>query len=90
MNDLSKIEVLEQKHAMKVLLLLKGRRMFKGELASKITIGTASIQARVQDLIDLGLVLEEPQTVKPFKKILSLTEKGNEIAELIELIESKL
>jgi len=90
MSDHAKLEILEQKHALKVLVLLSGKEMFKGELASKITIGTASIQARVQDLINLGLIREEHQSVKPFKKYLSLTEKGEEIAKLVREIESLL
>lgn len=90
MSQLEKLEILEQKHALKVLIILREKEMFKGELASKITIGTASIQARVQDLVELGLIQEEPQPVKPFKKILSLTPKGREIADLVALIDSKL
>lgn len=90
MSHLQRLEILEQKHALKVLVLLREKDMFKGELASKIIIGTASIQARVQDLVELGLISEEPQPVKPFKKILSLTEKGREIADLVAQIESKL
>ena len=84
------LEVLEQKHAMKVLAILLEREMFKGELASKITIGTASIQARVDELVRLGLLEEEPQTVKPFRKIIRLTDKGREVAEMIEKIEEVL
>lgn len=90
MSQLEKLEILEQKHALKVLIILREKEMFKGELASKITIGTASIQARVQDLVELGLIQEEPQSVKPFKKILSLTPKGREVADLVALIDSKL
>ena len=75
---------------MKVLLHLQEGDMYKGELSSKITIGTAAIQSRIDDLIDLGLVNETPQTIKPFKKILSLTEKGQKIAKMIQEIDDLL
>lgn len=91
MSEHDVLEILEQKHSLKVLVILDDHGpMYKGELASKITVGTATVQARVQDLIDRGLVLEEPQPVKPFKKIISLTENGKTVATHLKAIESLL
>ena len=63
---------------------------FKGELASQITIGTASVQSRVENLKQLGLLNEEEMKVKPFKKLISLTEKGSLVANHIKTIEEYL
>ena len=84
------LEVLEQKHAMKVLVYLLENDMYKGELTSKITVGSASVQSRVAELVEKDLVREEMQKVKPFRKILSLTDKGRRVAELVKEIENLL
>lgn len=78
------LEYLEQKHSLKILYILhENGEMCKGELSSKITVGTVSVQARISDLIDAGLIHERVDTVRPYKKHISLTEKGTQVAELI-------
>ena len=90
MTNYEKVEVLEQKHSLKILLILSDGPLYKGELASKITIGTASVQARVEDLKSIGLVNEESLNVKPFKKIVSLTPEGEQIASYVKAINDHL
>lgn len=90
MTSPSSLEILEQKHAMKILVHLLDGDMYKGELTSKITVGSSSILSRVEDLVDNGLITEEVQKTRPFRKTLSLTEKGRSVAELIREIEGLL
>lgn len=87
-NDL---EYLEQKHSLKILkILYENGELCKGELSSMITVGTASVQSRIKDLVEAGLVDEVVDTVKPYKKHISLTEKGSEVAELVTRINDRL
>ena len=85
-----RIEVLEKKHAMKLLLILMDGDLMKGELASHVTVGTASVQARVADLVEAGLLTETSENVKPFRKMIGLTDKGREVAESIRHVEDLL
>lgn len=90
MANPKELEVLEQKHAMKVLVYLLENDMYKRELTSKITVGSCSIQSRVEDLAEMELITEEVQKTKPFRKVLSLTDKGRKVAELVKEIENLL
>lgn len=83
----SYLEYLEQKHSLKILkILYENGELCKGELSSMITIGTASVQSRIKDLVEAGLIDEVVDTVKPYRKHISLTEKGEKVAKLVTQI----
>lgn len=87
----SDLEYLEQKHSLKILkILYENGELCKGELSSMITVGTASVQSRIKDLVEVGLVDEVVDTVKPYRKHISLTDKGEEIAKLVSQIDNLL
>ena len=87
MGEHLNIDFLEKKHSMKLLYYLNNGPMIKGELCSKVAVGTASAQDRIDDLIRFGLVTEETEKCKPFKKTIALTDKGKKIAAHIVSIE---
>ena len=77
------LDVLEKKHALKVLMVLRDKKMLnKTELVEEIASGAGSVQARVDDLEAAGLISVEEEAVRPFRKMVSLTEKGKDIADL--------
>ena len=90
MSGSLQIELLEKKHSLKLLYHLRNGPMVKGELCAKVAVGTASAQDRIEDLVSQGLVTEEQESVKPFKKILNLTPKGRKVVDAIVQIESIL
>ncbi|MBR6037574.1 MAG: winged helix-turn-helix transcriptional regulator [Candidatus Methanomethylophilaceae archaeon] len=86
---MSGIDVLETTHAIRILLVLRDNgSMVKGDLARAIAKGTATVQSRVADLVDSGLVTETRETTKPFRIYVELTPKGREIADLLCELES--
>ena len=83
----TELDVLERRHAMKVLLVLRERGvMNKTELVESLTSGAGSVQTRVDDLLAAGLVEVEEENVRPFRKMISLTDKGREVADLISSV----
>ena len=87
-NDM---EVLEKKHALKVLLVLRERQALnKTELLEAIASGAGSVQTRIDDLESADLVRVEEETVRPFRKMVSLTEKGKDIADLVADIRDRM
>ncbi len=86
-----KSSVFENTHAIKIILILRNEGpMVKGELASKIAKGTSTVQARIADLIEMGLLTEKREPVKPFKKIVELTPKGRAASNLLFALEDLL
>ena len=84
---MSGIDVLENTHAIRILLVLRDNgSMVKGDLARSIAKGTATVQSRVADLVDSGLVTETRETTKPFRIYVELTPKGREVADLLHEI----
>ena len=84
---MSGIDVLVNTHAIRILLVLRDKgSMVKGNLARAIAKGTATVQARVADLVDSGLVTETRETTKPFRIYVELTPKGREVADLLHEI----
>ena len=85
------LEVLERKHAMKVLMsVYENGRMNKTELIESISVGASSVSARIDELSEAGLFHVEEEKVPPFRKMVSLTDMGEQIAELISSIHAKL
>ncbi len=87
----AELEVLEKKHAMKVMMTVyeKGSTN-KTELVESITSGAGSVSTRIDELSDAGLLRIEEETVRPFRKMVSLTDRGVEVAQLVASIHGKL
>ncbi len=86
---MSGIDVLESTHAIRILLVLRDNgSMVKGDLARSIAKGTATVQSRVADLVDSGLVTETREMAKPFRIYVDLTPKGREVADLLREMEA--
>lgn len=85
-----KSSVFENTHAIKIILILRNEGPMVNELASKIAKGTSTVQARIADLIEMGLLTEKREPVKPFKKIVELTPKGRAASNLLFALEDLL
>lgn len=85
------IEIIEERHAAKVLLYLytKGPTI-KGDLYDGLDKGIRVVLDRVNLFTDIGLVEETILPVKPFTKTLILTPKGRRVAELLAKVEEEL
>lgn len=82
---------LEATHAIKILIILYFEgKMIKGVLASYVAKGTVSVQSRVDELVKLGLITEEREDTRPFRKFVELTPKGRAVAEHLAAIEGIL
>lgn len=90
-NENPSVEVLEETHALKILLvLLREGRMIKGVLNQKITRSTVSVQRRIDALVRAGLLSEEQEEQHPFRKYIELTPRGRAVAEHLQAIEEIL
>ncbi len=86
-----KASILESTHTVKILMILnENKKMMKGDLARSIAKGTSTVQARVAELVEAGLVTETREKVKPFKIFVSLTPMGENVASMLLAIESCL
>ncbi len=86
-----KASILENTHTVKILMILnENGQMMKGDLARSIAKGTSTVQARVEELVEAGLVVEVHEKVKPFKIFVSLTPEGENVANMLRAIESCL
>ncbi len=87
----SELDILERKHSLKVLMVLRScGPVNKSELTESITSGAGSVQVRIDDLKSSGLVEVREETVRPFRKMVSLTEKGRAVADLVAEIYGEL
>lgn len=86
-----KASILENTHTVKILMILnENGPMMKGDLARSIAKGTSTVQARVEELVEAGLVVETRENVKPFKIFVDLTPEGENVANMLRAIESCL
>ena len=87
-----KSQVLEGRLAVKILLVLleETEPIMKGNLLPKVTKGTGTAMARIKELQDAGLVIEEQEQQRPFRKFVELTPKGRAVAEHLAAIEGIL
>lgn len=87
MQDLS---VIESARVAKVLVLcLREGEMPKGIIYQKLQKNTTVLQSRIKELVDAGLLREEERS-DPYRKMISLTEKGLAVAEKLKEIEDIL
>ena len=64
--------------------------MIKGNLTSYLSTGSKAVADRVAELLAAGLVTEEQEQQRPFRKFVSLTPKGRAVAEKLADIEGIL
>lgn len=84
----SNLAVLESVYAMRILaLLLKEGPTFRSILYQRVSRSTNSPKARVDELLEAGLLTEEVSQFPPLSKRIGLTEKGRRVAEKIAEIE---
>lgn len=85
-----KTQSLEARFATSVLIVLLKGPMIKGNLTAYLSSGSKAVADRVADLQELGLVTEEQESQRPFRKIVQLTDKGRQVAEKLAEIEEIL
>lgn len=84
----SNLAVLESVYAMRILaLLLKEGPTFRSILYQRVSRSTNSPKARVDELLEAGLLTEDVSQFPPLSKRIGLTEKGRRVAERIAEIE---
>ena len=83
--------VLENRYAISILLQLRNEEyLVKGDLARSLAKGSTTVQARISELVDAGLVTEEREPIKPFKIFVSLTPRGKTVANMLFAVEEYL
>ena len=87
-----KSQVLEGRLAVKILLVLREEKepIIKGNLLPKVTKGTGTAMSRIKELHEAGLIIEEQEQQRPFRKFIDLTPKGRQVAEHLAAIEGIL
>ena len=87
-----KSQILEGRLAVRILLVLLEQRepIMKGNLLPKVTRGTGTAMSRIKELQDAGLLTEEQEQQRPFRKFIELTPKGRAVAEHLAAIEGIL
>jgi len=84
----SNISILESVYAMRILMvLLKEGPTFRSILYQRVSRSTNSPKARVDELLEAGLLTEEVSQFPPLSKRIGLTEKGRRVAEHVVTIE---
>lgn len=77
---------LEEKHVLTILYILRSGPMQKTILTDNVTNSSDTVKKRVDLLVELGLVVEEKEIQRPFRKMVTLTDKGKQIADLVTQI----
>ena len=87
-----KAQILEDRHAVSILItLLEAKEPYiKGVLTSVLSTGSRTVPDRIKGLQDAGLVIEEQEQQRPFRKFVELTPKGRAVAEHLAAIEGIL
>lgn len=87
----NKASLLEVTHAVTVLLVLMDEGpMIKSVLSQKITTNNQSIQKRIKELVDNGLISETVEDEHPYRHRIELTPRGHAVAEHLAAIEEIL
>jgi DNA-binding MarR family transcriptional regulator len=87
-----KSEILEERLAIGVLLTLynEERPMQKGILVSKLAKAAATVNYRVAEFLEAGLITEVQEDARPFRKFIGLTPRGKKVAKHLAAIEDIL
>ena len=82
--------VLERPHALGILMALRSGPRSKVALANLISTNFESVARRLRELADANLITERIETTGPRRKVISLTDRGSKVADLIWQIEHEL
>jgi len=86
-----RVELLEARHAVRVLLILRTTGpMIRSALYDEVSKGMGTAMARVNELLDAGLLEEHIMDKRPYAKTISLSSKGNAVAEHLAKVEEIL
>ncbi len=89
--EMGKADVLEQAHAIKVLLLLRTEgEKTRTQIYRAIGVGEPVLVKRVNELRDAGLLEEHVLDVKPFSKNVQLSKVGRQVANHLAAVEEIL
>ena len=77
------LEMLFRSRAIDILIALYEKPMSVRELISKVGGSATTIEQRLRELKDVGLIEEKASKSFPFKRELRLTEKGRKLAEML-------
>jgi len=76
---------LHKSKASEILLTLISGPKHVRELHSLVGGSLSTIEDRIKELIEIGLIAEKQPDAWPYRKILKLTDQGKEIAKLLKL-----
>jgi DNA-binding MarR family transcriptional regulator len=87
-SSMQDVDLLEQSHSIRILLAMRQKDEFlRTELYKAVDRSLHVLVKRVDEMIDAGLILEEPMTVRPFAKVLTLSEEGRKIADSLHEVD---
>ena len=81
--ELSFPEMVFNKKSIDILIALYEKSMGVRELISEVGGSATTIEQRLRELKDVGLIEERASRSFPFKRELKLTEKGRKLAEIL-------
>jgi DNA-binding HxlR family transcriptional regulator len=84
---MSKIGILEKTKCLSIILALKDKEKSLSELTMEIRGSTNTIDSRLIYLTHKGILIDESEKKYQGKRILTLTDKGKQIAEKLKDIE---
>lgn len=82
------MQVIRKSKAPEILLALSEGPKHVRELLAEVKGSALTLEDRIQELLKEGLIKEEKMERWPYRKVLKLTEEGEEIAKLLKLEES--
>jgi len=84
-SNAENMKVLRGSKAIEILSVLSKGPKHVRELQSEVGGSASTIEVRVQELLKEGLIRERELDFWPFRRELELTEKGKEVARVVEL-----
>lgn len=87
----SNLALLENVYSLRILAVLFNEGpMFRSILYNKVSKSTVAPKARVDELLEAGLLTEDVSQFPLLSKRIGLTEKGRKVAELVVEMEKVL
>jgi uncharacterized protein YwgA/DNA-binding HxlR family transcriptional regulator len=82
------MQAIRKSKAPEILLALSKGPKHVRELLAEVKGSALTLEDRIQELLEEGLIKEEKMEKWPYRKVLKLTESGEEVAKLLKLEES--
>jgi DNA-binding HxlR family transcriptional regulator len=82
------MDVMQRSKGIDILLSLMEKPKFVQEIQNEVGGSATTVEDRINELVNEKLISEETSKGFPFKRILTLTEKGKLISNMIKTIES--